>query len=203
MANLFPWKKTESPREKAVKWTITNAKYEIYIGELDEIELSPLVAHCMDFRNKVLAVVSVDAHKTKSMMRVFPRTISIVLRTIWDNVVAEFAEDPEEADFDVIVKQFISAHCTPDDRHDLITQLRTGPKPRDVGVQQYYYRLMELNGYVEWLPGFEMKLQPTKVHIAFHAAMPEKWRGFYTSAGKATHQESTAITIAQRAIEIS
>ena len=73
MANLFPWKKTESQqREKAIKWTVTNAKYEIYVCELDEIELSALVAHCMDFRNKVLSVVSVDAHKTKSMMRISP-----------------------------------------------------------------------------------------------------------------------------------
>jgi len=192
MANIFPWKKTESQREKAIKWTVTNAKYEIYVCELDEIELSPLVAHCMDVRNKVLSVLSVDAHKTKSLMRAFPRTISFVLRTIWDNVVAEFADDPEEADFDVLIKHFIAAHCTPDDRHDLLSQLCTGAKPRHVGVQQYYYRLLELNGYVDWLPGFETELQDNEIKVAFHGPMPSSWRERSTGAGKSVHAESTA-----------
>jgi len=56
-------------------------------------------------------------------MRAFPRNISFVLRTIWDNDVAEFADDTEEADFDVLIKHFIAAHCTPDDCHDLLSQL--------------------------------------------------------------------------------
>jgi len=185
MTTPFPWKKIDAGRETTIKWTVNNAKYEIYSSELDTVDLSILIAHCLDVRNKVLSVVNVDAHKAKSLMRVFPRTI-------WDNIVAEFAEDVEDPDVDGFLKQFIAAHATPEDRHELLTQLRTAHKAREIGVQQFYYRLLEVNGYVDWLPGTEAALQPEELCQAFHGAMPTKWKEVFTKAGKSIHDMSFA-----------
>jgi len=55
--------------------------------------------------------------------------------------------------FDLKLKEFVAAHATTEDRYDLVQQLRTAKKPRVVTVQAFWYRLREINTYVEWLPG--------------------------------------------------
>ena len=118
---IVPWEKVKAAdQEKSVKWQVANTKYEIFIDKLESIDTGSLVEHCTSVRNKVLSTVSTENHKAPSLFKVFERTISFVLRTIWDNIVAEAAENPTEENFDQCMKDFIAAHATPEDRHDLL-----------------------------------------------------------------------------------
>ena len=135
---VIDWKKkTPSSREETIKWQIANGKYEIHTPELSDLDIAVLLPHCIDVRNKILSAVSTENHKAASLFRVFPRTISFVLRSIWDNIVAGVPNDPSEADFNGCLMEFIAVHVTAEDRHDLLVQLRSARKPRDLHVQTF------------------------------------------------------------------
>ena len=190
---VIEWKKkTPSSREETIKWQIANGKYEIHTPELSDLDIAVLLPHCIDVRNKILSAVSTENHKAASLFRVFPRTISFVLRSIWDNIVAGVPNDPSEADFNGCLMEFIAVHVTAEDRHDLLVQLRSARKPRDLHVQTFYYRLREINGYVVWLPGDEMSLDEEQIKQAFYDAMPSAWRERYLNAGKFVQAETFA-----------
>ena len=69
-------------------------------------------------------------------------------------------------------------------------------KPRALTVQQYYYRLHELNTFVEWLPGTKEPLDKTKLKLAFHDSMPAAWREHLVTAGK-SHRTMTQAKLNQ------
>jgi hypothetical protein len=120
---------------------------------------------------------------------VFPHTISSVLRTIWDLIIAD--ENPQEniAGFEGCIRSFIASHLTAEDRHELVLQLRSPHKPREILV----YCLREVNGYVEWLPGNEPQLNENQSQQAFFDAMPSTRRERFTQAG----HSNGAMTLAQ------
>jgi hypothetical protein len=107
---------------ECLKWSHGNTKYEIFISILDNLELMFLLPHCLDAKEKIQQVVS-DAHLGQALFRVFPRTISTVLRTIWDIILQDQQPAETEAAFDLCLRSFIDSHSTTDDRHDLINQL--------------------------------------------------------------------------------
>jgi hypothetical protein len=191
---LFPWKKSNSDAHvETIKWSHGNSKYEIYVPILEDLELKRLLPHCLDVKTKVEQVVQTNAHLGPSLFRVFPRTISSVLRTIWDIIIAD--ENPQEniAGFEDCICSFIALHLTAEDRHELVLQLRSPHKPREILVQSFYYRLREVNGYVEWLPGNEPQLNENQLQQALFDAMPSTWRDRFTQAG---HSHG-AMTLAQ------
>ena len=171
-----------SEKMETIKWSHGNSKYEIHTMLLKSIELKDLLPHCLDVRNKINTVVSTEAHRAPSFYRVFPRTLSIVLRAVWDQLITESQEDDEldgnetSENFDQRLCEFIAAHATPEDRYDLVQQLRTAKKPRSITVQAFWYRLREINTYIVWLPGNEPPLTEPQQKQAFYDSMPPKWQ---------------------------
>ena len=135
---LIDWKKkTPNGRDEAIKWQIANSKYEIHTPELSDLDIAVFLPHCLDVRNKIVSAVSAENHKAPSLFRVFPRTISPVLRSIWDNLVEGAPNNATELAFNGCLLDFIAVHVTAEDRHDLLTQLRSANKPRDMHVQTF------------------------------------------------------------------
>ena len=158
---LFPWAVTKSGTPpSAIKWSVNTSCYEIHIHTLDGLEVAQLLPHCLVFKTKVKQAVSSKAHYAVSFFRVFPRTLSEPLLAIWQQILADLPSDEQStvANFDTALKAFIATHATDEDCHDLTQQLHLPKKPRMLAVQQFYYRLRELNGYVHWLPGNEPAL---------------------------------------------
>jgi hypothetical protein len=193
-AELFPWSKDdEEVYKEAIKWKQGTTSYEVYHETLEGFEIADLIPHVLSVKNKVMKAVGTDTHKAPSLFRVFPRTLKPVLQGIWDQVVndAHVAVETEDA-FDGCAKNFIGLHSTEEDTHALLQQLRNATKPRQVGVQSYWYKMRELNGYVPWMLGNKEPLEEEEIKQAFHDAMPEKWRDRYTAAGKTITSESMA-----------
>ena len=178
--------------EESIKWQVGNSKYEIHTTQLKQVDLAVLLPHCIEVRNKVLSAVSAENHCALSLFRVFPRTISAVLRTIWDNLVMAAPNEVTEADFTASIQEFVASHVSAEDRHDLLVQLRSARKPRDISVQTFYYRIREINDYLLWMPGDEMMLSEEQLKQAFYDAMPNTWRERFLSAGKTVHDNSFA-----------
>jgi hypothetical protein len=144
--------------------------------------LQMLLPHCLEARRKILAVSSVEAHQGPSQFRVFPRTLSIVLYSIWDVIidVGDYTEDTDG--FNEALQMFIASHCrTAEDRHDLVQQLREPHKPPEVNCQPFHYRLLELNTYVEWTPGTKEFLTEDQLR---HDCMPGPWYDKFVNTGK-------------------
>jgi hypothetical protein len=56
-------------------------------------------------------------------------------------------------------------------------------KPQEVNAQPFYYRLLELNSYVAWMPGTEEFLTEDQFHQLFYNGMPGPWRGKFVNSG--------------------
>jgi hypothetical protein len=95
-ALLAPWKKpATSDHVECLKWSHGNTKYEIFISVLDNLELMFLSPHCLDAKEKIEQVVS-DAHLGQALFIAFPRTVSTVLRTIWDVMLQDSQRKPKQ-----------------------------------------------------------------------------------------------------------
>jgi hypothetical protein len=180
----MPWKKpATSDHVECLKWSHGNTKYEIFISILDNLELMFLLPHCLDAKEKIEQVVS-DAHLGQALFRAFPRTASTVLRTIWDIILQDQQPAESEAAFDSCLRSFIDSHSTTNDRHDPINQLHQAHKPREILVQNFFYRLREVNGCVRWLPGNEQELNQDQLKQALFDSMPFTWRERFEQAGQ-------------------
>jgi hypothetical protein len=147
---VMPWVKPKNDGyAEAIKWQQDTAPYEIHSWILEDMEMDTLLPHCLEVRKKILAISSVEAHQGPSQFRIFPRTHSTVPQSIWDVIldVRDYTEDTDG--FDEALQTFIASHCTAEDWHDLIQQLRKPHKPQEVNCQPFYYRLLKLNSYVE------------------------------------------------------
>ena len=156
------------------------------------LELIFLLPHCLEAKEKIVSIVSA-AHLSAALFRVFPRTISAVLRTAWDMIAHD--EGPQETveAFDQCLRNFIGSHSTEEDCHDLIAQLCAPRKPREILVQSFCCRLREVNGCVNWLPGDEPSLAQDQMKQAFFDSMPSAWRDQSDEAG----QSNSHMTLAQ------
>eukprot|EP00339_Tiarina_fusa_P004192 CAMPEP_0117006272 /NCGR_PEP_ID=MMETSP0472-20121206/6556_1 /TAXON_ID=693140 ORGANISM="Tiarina fusus, Strain LIS" /NCGR_SAMPLE_ID=MMETSP0472 /ASSEMBLY_ACC=CAM_ASM_000603 /LENGTH=97 /DNA_ID=CAMNT_0004707683 /DNA_START=44 /DNA_END=337 /DNA_ORIENTATION=- len=85
---LFPFiQDGEETRLETIKWRAGNASYEIHISSLDSIELRDLVPHCLTYKAKIQASGVTQAQQGPTMFREFDRTLSMVLKPIWDQVL--------------------------------------------------------------------------------------------------------------------
>jgi hypothetical protein len=67
--HIFPWKKPlTTDHAEAIKWSNNNARYEIHTIVLNELDLSILLPHCLEVKNKIEAVVTTNAHLGPSML---------------------------------------------------------------------------------------------------------------------------------------
>ena len=150
---LLPWKKpglADNEYATSVKWQQNNSKYEIYSTTLEDMDVDKVVQHCLDVKGKIRKEVSNNNHLGPGYFKAFPRTLSVPLMAVWDTVIADIAARlavahvPEnENNFDIALREFVASNATTQDRHELIQQIRSPTKPRDLGVQQFYYRLIE------------------------------------------------------------
>ena len=187
---LIPFVHEDNSNKETIKWAIGNSKYEVSGRILESMEIKDLLPHCMLIHNKVTAQVTTQAHVGPSLYRAFSRSLSIVLQSIWDQVNDDANADAaidntETADhFDDRLRDFIAVHSTAEDRHELVQQLR-GPskKPCKIPVQSFWYRMRELNGYAQWLPGNEPVLTEDQLKQAFYDAMPSAWQERFINSG--------------------
>ena len=56
----------------------------------------------------------------------------------------------------------------------------------------FFYRLIELNGYVGWMPGEELPLTHLSLKQAFYDGMPPTWSERFVQAGKSQSQVQQA-----------
>ena len=169
---------------ESLKWQIEASRYEIHSWILEDMELDVLLPHRLEVRKKILAVASLEAQQGASQFRVFPRTLSTVLQSIWDVIVDQGNFNEYQDGFDAALRTFAASHCTAEDRHEVVQQLHHPHKPRTVNVQPFYYRLLELNGYVAWMPGTEEELTIEQLRQLFYDGMPGPWRDKFVNAGK-------------------
>ncbi len=182
----IPWHKTlPRTRKEPIRWTRANSKYEIYASALESIELESILAHCKVIKHKIKRVVSAATHVGPSFFEVFPRTLEQEMEDAWEPAVAALGPNPAqtEENFDQALKTFIAAHATGRDRHALVQQLSHPTKPKDMAVQAYHHRLLELNNAVELLPGTKPKLTDEQLKQALYDGMPQTWQKQFISGG--------------------
>ena len=182
---MFPFITTDDgKKDETIKWRSGNANYEIHIPMLDSIELRDLVPHCLSYRAKIEAAGTTAAQMGPTLFREFSRTLSMVLRPVWDQVLVDFPPpDNSVNSFEATLRHFIAAHATADDRHEAVQQIRVCKKPRAMTTQAFWYALREQNGYIAWLPGTEAPLDNNSFRQAYYDAMPQAWKDRFTSAG--------------------
>jgi hypothetical protein len=90
-----------------------------------------------------------------------------VLRIIWEVILQGEGHEETVNGFERCILAFLASHATVEDRYELVAQLRSPQKPREIKVQSFYYRLREMNGYVRWLPGEELALNENQIKQAF------------------------------------
>jgi hypothetical protein len=118
--------------------------------------------HCLGILHKIDGQVGLDNkdRRVTSYLQVLPRTMSMALQSYWKQVVQEYDEVNEDSittlnKFNSVINNFFAGHSTEDNRHDLLESLCLAIKPETMKVQTFFYRIKELNDYVEWLPGHE------------------------------------------------
>ena len=172
----------EDPRKESIKWSRGHSRYEIYLPVLQSLDLNELLPHAINFRAKLLTAVGTDAHKGPSLYGTFPRSLSLVLSAVWEQLIADADANPNvdnaetPQNFDDRLRELIAVHSTAEDRYELAQFLRKARKPLTLPVQAFWYKLREYNGYIDWLPGTEPMLDNQQMRQAFHDGMPPTWR---------------------------
>jgi hypothetical protein len=168
---------TSSP-PRSFKWTLGPDKHEIHAIVLASPELADMLPHCLEVPSIIrMEALDDDVDMGPSLFNVFPRTLSNTLRRVWDNKIASNYPPPlrTSEEFDNIMLLFIAEHSSAADRHELVAQLLSPSKPRGVSVTEFHYRLLELNGFVDWLPGTDAKLNDHQTSlIRWHAGCVER-----------------------------
>jgi hypothetical protein len=200
---LVPYKEASAGiKEETLKWMCGNTRYECQLRTLDSLDLQELIPHCLRVKSKIDFAVGNNAHRGQSYFKVFPRMLSMMLEPVRNHLMEEARTDNDvddaetEANFDLHLKEFIAVHSTSSDHHEWLQSLQTETKPREMGVQKFWYRLIDINKQIEWLPGFEPVLTDDQIKQAFYNAMPVTWRDRYVHSGK-VFQESKMAEVAQ------
>ena len=180
---IFPWVKASTGTSMPFKWTIGNACYEVHNPELESFDLADLLPHVLEVRKKVISVCAEHSHLGPSLSQVLGRTLATPLRALWDTLISDHDHVQTQHDFDLRLCAFIVANATSEDCHELVQQLCRPSRPCNLSVQAFYYCLVELNGYVGWLPGDELPLTPVSIKQAFYDGMPPTWRERFIQAG--------------------
>jgi hypothetical protein len=176
---------------ETLRWSIQHSKFEIHVIMLEQVELSDIVPHCLGVLHKIDRQVGLDdddQHVT-SYLQVLPQTMSIPLQAYWKQVIMDYNETHE--DTITTIDDFNAAlQATEDDCHDLLESLRSASKPEMMKVQTFFYRIKELNDYVEWLLGQEEKLSKSQLNLAFYNRLPGSWQAMYMITGRSVHTDN-------------
>jgi hypothetical protein len=121
--------------------------------------------------------------------------MSMALQSYWKQVITDYNETHEDTittldNFNVVLQAFFAGHATEDDQHDLLESLCLAIKPEMMKVQTFFYRIKELNDYVEWLPGQEEKLSESQLNLAFYNRLPGSWQAKYMITGQSVHTDN-------------
>ncbi|KAG7346605.1 hypothetical protein IV203_005674 [Nitzschia inconspicua] len=187
---IFTWKKPEPDPEDPPsqgKWTEHKTIYEIYAHTLKGVSAQEVVTHCAEIKGQVKQAVSNDNHLGPSCFQVFPRTLTTSLSSVWTRAVADLGPNAPQTveNFDEAIKNFVGAHTGTQDRHALVQQLIHPTKPRDLGVQAFYYRLLELNDAISLIPGaaHDAPLNDEQLKQASYDGMPAIWKERFVNSG--------------------
>jgi hypothetical protein len=158
-----------------------------------------VVPHCLDVRQKIhTAVGQTSPLLAQSLFLIFPRTLGSTMAEMWEQLAKLARQEGETGkNFDATLKEFIACHATPEDRRELVMQLRNAVKPRNVSVQAFWLWILQLNGYVEWLPGNKNLHVPLSKLLQIKDAilggiMPATWRARFDDAGNSPEDMTTA-----------
>jgi hypothetical protein len=100
--------------------------------------------YCLTVMHKIDGQVGdYDNKKLQSYKTVMPRTLSIPLVGVWEQVVAKYEvdnldEDESLATFTQMLKKFFVGHLTEDDRHELVSVIQYAIKPEGMIVQPFF-----------------------------------------------------------------
>ena len=120
----------------------------------------------------------------------FHRTIANVFKPVWKRILEDHEDELQDMaqrtvdQFVTMIRLFIKEHATEEDQHELARQIRTVKKPPDMLTHSFWYRMLEMNGYLPHLPGEQTVLPQEELKQAFFDAMPEAWKARFKSAGK-------------------
>jgi hypothetical protein len=190
-AGSFPllWDET-ARKQELIKWTTGKDKHEISVSILYKVDVPEIVAHVLSVMHKVNLQVGEDEDRYSSYAVVMPRTLSSPLLAVWKYINKKHPKVATTVQgFEKMIKYFIKAHATDEDRHDLLAQLRSAHKPRVMSVQLFYYRLRELNDQAAWLPGDQALLTDEELKQAFFDGMPTVWKEKFVNSGKTIRHE--------------
>jgi hypothetical protein len=175
---------------KAIKWKQGEESYAIYMPLLRLIELSNLLPHVLAFHDKVCTTFFDEDHQGHAMFAQFPCVLLPVIRTTWDTAIDYHGDDLPPINkrtvkqFNDMLCHFITAHCKVEEEQELITSICALRKPCKMPVQAFWYRVQELNLYINWLPGNANHLPDDEILEIIYAAMPEVWRDCFISSGQ-------------------
>jgi len=185
---LFPLIREDDVETRSFKWKISTSSYEAHLGRLDSIDTNEVIEHVHDTMHSVTQAVTTTAHIGQSLFKVFPRTLSTPLTSIWDALLTDVLHagiSQTSADgFEYFAKAFIASHAAVEERYEAVQQLRGYTKPIKMRVQAFYYRLREINGYIQWMPGQEAPLDDTQLKQSFYDGMPTAWKNRFTGTGR-------------------
>jgi hypothetical protein len=163
---------------------------------LEDLDIEDLLPHCLEIKTKVTKEVHNNAHLGPALFKVFPRTLSLPLAAIWDQLVVNYTNDDHtEANFDDKLREFVASHATDQDRHELVQQLLHLMKPRKEGVSVqhfFYFRLLEPNNFFNWLPSIDDPLTPQQLKHYLYDAMPKTWKDCFVNSGMLFANQTTA-----------
>jgi hypothetical protein len=182
---------------ETLRWSIQRSKFEIHVIMLEQVELNDIVPHCLGMLHKIDGQVGLDNdhRRVTSYLQVLPRTMSMPLQAYWKQVLMDYDETHEDTittnnDFNAALRAFFAGHATEDDRYDLVESLRSASKPETMKFQTFFYRIKELNDYVEWLPGQEEKLSKSQLNLALYNGLPGSWQAKYMITGRSVHTDN-------------
>ncbi|KAG7361665.1 hypothetical protein IV203_036766 [Nitzschia inconspicua] len=116
-----------------------------------------------------------------------PNLLSELKSPLWNRAVEDLGPNAPQTveNFDEAIQNFVGAHTGTQDRHALVQQLIHPTKPRDLGVQAFYYRLLELNDAISLIPGaaHDAPLNDEQLKQAFYDGMPAIWRERFVKSG--------------------
>ena len=190
---------TTDVHEETIKWSCGNTKYKIYTPVLNNLELYILILHsCLEVKNKIKQITHNDTQcssRTLSFSRI-PSNYIYSTPQKYMGCHNYTDENPQEnvQGFEVCICSFIASHSTAKDRHKLISQLQSPHKPPEIKAQIFYYPLCKVNGFDNWLPGNDPRLNEDQLKQALLYSMPFSWCECIELAG---HTASAMMTLAE------
>ena len=179
---IFPWLEHEDPdvHSEAIRWRVGNTSYEFHMKQLSKLDLHIFVPHCDDFITKVLNTVQTAAHQGPSLFNQFPRTLSTILQTEWQQILIDHPVGLTVQEFRDSIRHFVAVHFDAEDQHQLLQQLRRPRKPRNIKVQTFYYSFKRANHMMGYLPGNAQALNADEQRQSFFDSMAFKWQNEFT-----------------------